>query len=184
MAEIIDILTPNEPDCPEFTVNVAVASVPIAQPVPGSAVTLYAGQGASKFVRGDNFSLLSCGYFIPERFVLHNYGTAGTSSDSTPIIKLWGLPQGAGIPISLFTVGLNGSIRLPFPNYEFSFGVFTDAEENNFDQPTFQLQVTFPLVQGLDSPEVSMIDVPAALDTEVIKVIPFVKVLHNTALSV
>lgn len=184
MPEIIDILTPNEPDCPEFTVNTAVAAVPIAQPVPGSAVVLYAGSGVSRFVRGDNFTLLSCGYFIPERFVLHNYGTAGTSSDSTPIIQLWGLPLGAGIPIALFNVGTNGAIRLPFPNYEFSFGVFTNTEQNNFTAATFQLETTFPLISGLDSPEVSMIDVPAALNGITFKVIPFVKVLHNTTLAV
>lgn len=184
MPEIIDILTPNEPDCPEFTVNTAVAAVPIAQPVPGSFVVMYAGAGVSRFVRGDNFTLLSCGYFIPERFVLHNYMTSGTSSDSTPIIQLWGLPLGAGIPIALFNVGTSGSIRLPMPNYEFAMGVYTDVEANNFTAATFQLQCTFPLVSGLDNPQISMIDAPAALNGVTFKIIPFIKVLHNTTLTV
>lgn len=186
MPEIIDILTPQEPDCPGFVVNTAAptGAVPIIQPIPGASVVYYAGAGASRFARGDNFTLLSAGYFIPERFVLHNYDTAGTSSDSTPIWQLQGLPLGAGVPISLFNVGVNGAIRVPMPNYEFSFGVFVDVEANNFVQPTFQLVAVFPLVSGLDNPQISMVDVPAALNGVIFRIIPFLKVLHNTTLTV
>lgn len=185
MPEIIDIMSPNETECPGIVVNTAAVggAVPIIQPVPGASVPFHAGSGASNFARGDNFTLLSVGYFIPERFVLHNYMTTGTSDDTTPIIQLQGWPLGAGIPISLFNVGVNGGIRLPMPNYEFSMGVFVDVEANNFVQPTFQLTSVFPLISGGDSPQVSMVDVPAALNGLVIRIIPFIKVLHNQTLT-
>lgn len=184
MAEIIDVMTPKISECSAFTVNTALTNVPIVKTVPGSLITHYAGAGTSKFIRGDNFTILSVGVFVPERFVAYQYETGGGGGEiSSPVLYLAGLPDGAALPIALFNVGANGQIRIPFFNYEMSMGVFTDTEENNFNAVTFELQSQYPFTSGLDDPTISMIDVPAALNGITFSVVPFIKVLHNTHLT-
>ena len=182
MAEIIDIMTPKFSECPTFTVNVAVNNVPIVKTIPNT-MTHYAGGGTSKFVRGDNFTILSVGIYIPDYFVTCDYESAGAGDFSSPVIFLCGLPQGAGVPIALFNVGANGLIRLPFSNYEMSLGVFTDVEANNFNQPTFELQSQYPFTSGLDDPTIAMNGIPPSLNGITYTVVPFIKVLHNTHLT-
>lgn len=178
--QIVDILAPDPAECPSFVVDTAAKSVDL-DPYGAGVTTMVAGGGTSLFVRGDNFVLLSCGYWIPESFTLANYETA-TGDYPLPIMALFGLPTGAGVPIALFNIGSNGMVRMPFPNYELSLGVFTNAEDNNFDN-SFVLQSLFPRTSGIDRPQISMMNVPAALHGDTFKVIPWIKVLHNTPLT-
>lgn len=181
MGENIDILAPNIDVCPTFTVNVAVNSVDLV-PNPATQV-MYAGGGSSNFVKGDSFVILSCGYFIPEGFRIYGYEEAGILKWPCPVLYLGARDFGGGVDISLFNFGNNGKMRLPFPNYEFSIGTFTDPVANNLTAATFQLKEGFPDASGVDSVQISMVNVPAALDTLVFKVIPWVKVLHNFPLT-
>lgn len=175
MAEIIDVLTPDNDNLPQFTVNNAVNYVNLSA-IGGLGSQLSACNGAfKKFVRGDNFIILSVGYFIPEAFRIFEYLDAGLTKYSAPIISLFASAGGAVIPITQF--GNNGELKLPFPNYEMSIGVFIDTEKSGLTDPTFILSVYFPLV--VNTVRISMVGVPVALNGLTFKVTPFIKVLHN-----
>lgn len=178
MAERIDILMPNVDAAPTFTVNNAVNSVDLV-PNPAGTQTMYAGANVSKFQRGDSFIVLSCGYFMPEGFRIYGYEEAGMLKWPVPLLLLSARPAGGGIDIAINSFGNNGQIRIPFPNYEVSIGTFCDPEENSLTGATFELKEAFPVVSGIDSVQVSMINVPAALNGIVFKVIPWFKILHN-----
>jgi hypothetical protein len=183
MAERIDILMPQVDAAPTFTVNNAVNSVDLV-PNPAGTQVMYAGANVSKFQRGDSFIILSCGYFIPEGFRIYGYEEAGLLKWPVPILLLTGRPAGGGIDITINSFGNNGQLRVPFPNYEFSIGTFCDPEADGFSPgATFELKEAFPYVSGIDSVQVSMINVPAALNGVIFKVIPWVKVLHNFPLT-
>lgn len=178
--EVIDILTPDNDVLPSFTVNTAVNFVNVTGIAGPGAILRACNLANSKFTRGDNFTILSCGIFIPERFSIWDYPDAGGTKYSAPIIQLFGTVGGGATPVLPF--GNNGEIKLPFPNYEFSIGVFVDVEELGLTDPTFQLGTYFPV--NLNTMQISMIDVPAAMNGLTFKIVPFFKVLHNFQLSV
>ena len=179
MAEIIDLLTPDNDVLPNFTVNTGVNSVMVTG-IGGTGAKLKACNGAfSKFQRGDCFTILSVGIFIPERFVIWDYPDAAATKYSSPIFALWGTVGAGSTPIMSF--GNNGEFKIPFPNYEFSIGVFNDPEAAGLTDPTFELVAWFPT--NVNTMEISMIDVPAALHGLTFNIVPFVKVLHNFALT-
>lgn len=179
--EHIEILTPKTTELPYFTVNRAVDYVDVVST--GLYTTLYSGQGSSSFSRGDNFIILSAGYFIPERFQLYGYSETGAMLTPSPLMYFTVLKQ-AGIHQPVHHIGNDGTIRIPFPNYEFSLGAFVHVEGLIITSTTFKLEMTFPYVNAdPDRLRVSMIDVPIALDTKTFKIIPFVKISHTVNLS-
>jgi hypothetical protein len=187
MAEIIDIMTPAIDRGAQFTVNVAALYVPIVQ-VPAATPILYTGSGASKFVHGDNFLILSAGYFIPECFSLANFDSPSDPSYNMAVpqfmLTAYGLVTAINYAIGAF--GNGGLLRIPFPNYEMSIGTFVDVIHNALPiNEGFQLQLDFPIYPGAMpiQANVSMVNVPAALDTKVIYITPFLKVLHNLPLT-
>lgn len=180
MAEIIDVLTTPIDKGAQFTVNTAVATVDLVT-VTGFQERMYAGSGTSLFARGDNFILLSCGFFIPESFVMSEYENLGPGDYPVPVLLFAGEKQGGGI-ISFFNIGSNGLLRIPFANYEMSNGVFINPEDNNLTD-NFYFTCLFPYTVGVDRPQISMQNVPAALNGDTFYVTPFVKILHNTALT-
>lgn len=182
MSEKIDILTPKYTDCSFFTVNNAVNSVDLNLVDPGP-LPLYAGNNKSKFQRGDCFVVISAGYFIPEGFRIYGYESAGADLWSVPMIQLTALKSTGGPQIAIMNFGNLGLMRLPFPNYEFSIGTFTDTEEQNINSPTFELTTIFPYWIAPDQPQISMINVPVALNGIVFRIVPFFKVLHNFDLT-
>jgi len=182
MSEKIDILTPKLNECAYFTVNNAVNSVDLNWPINGPVI-LYAGENKSVFLRGDCFVVISAGYFVPEGFRIFGYEAVGADLYPVPLIQLTALRSTGGAQIAIQNFGNDGRMRLPFPNYEFSIGTFTDTEEQGITSPTFQLTETFPYWVAPDQPQVSMINVPAALNGVVFKVVPFFKILHNFTLT-
>lgn len=177
--EIIDILTPDNDNLPYFTVNTAVKYVNVAS-ITGFGSPMSCGNAAyKKFTRGDNFIILSAGYFIPERFTIFEYTDVLTTKYSAPIMGLLAKVGGLYLPVNTF--GNGGYLKIPFPNYEFSLGTFVDTELNNFTTSTFELSLYFTMPSDMLS--ISMIDVPAALNGEVIKITPFIKILHNLQLT-
>lgn len=180
MPEIIDILTPRINECPQFTVDTTMVSVPLSA-FPGGSI-IEAGGGTNLFSRGDNFILLSAGYFIPESFVMGEYPGAGLSEFSAPVMVFQGQNFGGGV-ISLNQVGSNGLLRIPFPRYEVMIGAFVSPEDIGInDAGGWYLRLIFPFTSGVDIPQVSMVGVPAALHGLTYHVVPFVKVLHNFGL--
>ncbi|MFA5235093.1 MAG: hypothetical protein WC390_11900 [Sulfurimonas sp.] len=177
--EVIDILSPETANLPNFTVNTAVNFVNVVG-IAGPGAVLHSCNGSfSSFARGDNFTILSCGIFIPERFTIYDYPPDALDY-SAPIVSLSATLGGGVVPV--LTFGNNGELKLPFMNYEFSIGVFTDVEKNGLVDPTFKLVTFFPLIAN--SLSISMVDVPAALNGIKFNVVPFFKVLHNFPLTV
>ncbi len=172
--EIIDILSPNFDDCPNFTVNNAVNFVQVINIIEMEFKAC--NLAASKFRRGDNFTILSCGFHIPERFVVYSYNDTGATNFSAPILQLSGTVGGGAIPLLPF--GNNGQLKLPLPNYEISLGCTIETESQGLIDPLgFSIKGYFPTI--IDSLQISMVDVPAVLNGIKFSIVPFIKVLHN-----
>lgn len=185
MPELIDMLTPKLDHCPWFQVNTGALSVNLNEATAGTAEPYFASNTTSKFVRGDSFIILSVGFFVPNGFSLYGYLGAGFDQIPCPIMWMTGKNVGVVGHYSILNFGNDGQFKIPFPNYEFSCGVFVNPEENSLNlAPNFQLEAMFPVGFLLDQPQISMINVPASLNGQRFTVIPFIKVLHNFALTV
>ena len=187
MPEHIDIMTPAVDRGAQFTVNIAAPSVPIV-PVPAAISTLYSGDGKSEFVHNDNYIILSVGYLIPESFCIANYDIPSVPADNMAVpqvlLSAYGLVSLVHHPVLGF--GTDGQMRLPFPNYEFSVGIFIDVNTGHspfISSEGFELRLQFPVYPGAEQANISMQNVPAGLDGQVIYVTPFLKVLHNLPLT-
>lgn len=185
MSELIDILTPNTSDCPAVVVNTAVNAVVI--PDAGVSVAMRSSDEFFFYFRsGDNIELLSFGYFIPERFIMYNpvFGGLGIENPC-PSIALYAFtdppPPGVGVQIPFNQFGFNGTIKMPFPNYEMAMGVFVDTSVAVAEK--FRIECAFPFNSGLNTSQLSMVGVPAALNGVTIHIVPFIKVLHNFPLE-
>jgi hypothetical protein len=173
--EIIDILTPDNDLLPSFTVNIAANFVNVTGIVAPGAKLRSANGIFSRFQRGDNFTILSVGIFIPERFTIWDYPDASGIKRSAPLLQLNGTLGGGLTPI--FTFGNIGDMKIPFQNYEFSIGVFNDTEALGLIDASFELSIMYPLIANTLS--ISMIDVPAIMNGLTFKIVPFFKIVHN-----
>jgi hypothetical protein len=182
MPEIIDVLSAPIGKGAQFVVNTAVNKVDLTPVIMGAAQILESALGVSRFTRGDNIIILSAGYFIPENFVIAQTSSGGFNI-SLPNLYLAGQSApGPSIPIRSW--GNNGSMRMPFANYELASGIFINPELNNLNAgPTFVLQSLFPLIAAGIYPQISMVNVPAALNGLTIQVTPFIKILHNLEIT-
>lgn len=172
MSERIDVLTPWLAQCPQFTVDTTGPLFVAVAPTVG-IVTMYSDDAIlNVFRRGDNLTVLSMGYFVPDNFLTYEYVGLATM----PAMRLYAhrITHADDIPLTQF--GADGVIRAPFPNYEMAMGVSIEAED--FLGDSFRLAVDFNLPG-----RISMVNVPAALNGEVYHVVPFLKVLHNFPLT-
>jgi hypothetical protein len=182
MPEIVDVLSAPLGKGAQFIVNTAAASVDLTPVIIGTAQNMEAAGGVNRFRQGDNLIILSAGYFIPENFVLSQYRAGGVNT-SLPVLYLAG-QSAPGPSIPLHCWGNSGAMMIPFPCYEIASGVFLDPESNNLNAGiTFRIQSLFPLINGGVYPQISMVNVPAALNGLTIQVTPFIKILHNFELT-
>lgn len=187
MAYQIDVLSTPHNMGAKFTANAAVNSVSLVPCVPGNPQIMTAGSGTIggggySFADGDCMTILSAGFMMPENFVMAQYSVAGGGEYTMPVMYLRGqVPAGPILSIDQF--GNNGNLRFPFSDYELSLGTFFDPVKRGITGGAFQLETLFPLTAGLDYPQVSMINLPAALDGTTFYVTPFIKVLHNFPLT-
>lgn len=173
--EIIDILAPTYAELPYFTVDTRAG-------VNSVAVNAYAGaelsfllnaKSQSRFQPHDNLILMSAGIVLPEMFTFASYtnGAATSLSVFSPLIYDDTDTLKANFPGA-------ESIAIPMENYEVALGVFA-----NFHDLNVQIGVNSSYyrigLKDTDVNRVSMINVPTALNDLVIKVIPFIKVLHT-----
>ena len=180
MSERITILTPDVNFCPLITVNTAVLSVPIPNMV--GPVAMYSSDTVTYlFSNGDNIELLSIGFFIPERFVLYDSLPGVGATAPFIIARLYAYQNVSGVSVPLNQFGNNGNIKIPFPNYELALGVFVDAATEIGE--AFYMQIEFPITTGFDVWNISMVNVPVALNGQTFHIVPFIKVLHNFALT-
>lgn len=177
--ELIDILTPKLTDCPSFIVNNAVNSVTVTSMA--IEKEMYSGDGRRRFTNADAMIVLSVGYFIPERFVLWNYENVAGEQLTNPHIELR-LKENTGVFWDVFGFGSGGVMPIPFPNYEFSIGGFINPKDLGLTGTTFEVFCKFG-ADSADRMQISMVDVPAALNGQTFYIVPFIKVLHSLQLS-
>lgn len=145
MAEIIDVLTPLQSQCPAFTV-VAPATAGYLAVEPAYPVTpnfkMYVdgpmGLGVyGRFQSRDNIRLLTAGFYIPESFTLSNQWYGASSPTPKPdsamaanelvinVFKSDGTTNTGPLP----GLGARGVVGLPFANYEMAFDIFCDMSK-------------------------------------------------------
>lgn len=167
---IIDILVLDNP--PSFTVNLAAQEVLVNvnfPVVPDGAVSDFENAPSlTQFQPRDNFNILTMGIRLPHCF------TIGTG---IPLIGLqWNQGPGQKSPMVPITGGVASAIWVPEPDIEIPLDIFIPYDPID---PTAQTTVN---LMSIDL-NVSMIGVPAALDTIVFEVQVFLKILHNIPLQ-
>jgi len=194
MAEIIDVLTPLHEFCPEVTVVAPATAGHLAvKPVyPSALATSYklyvdgSGMGAvyGKFQKRDNIRLLTAGFYIPESFTLSSQWDGQVSPAhkvSTSIaaneLMINVLKSDNSTSVPLPGLGARGVIGLPFANYETAFDIFSDMSKPAI-VPLLADNEYF-LTAQLFLADVSMIGVPTLLNGQVIRIVPFIKILHT-----
>lgn len=179
-------------DAPAFTVNTvntAALSVNLLNPThtPARSNKLYTAGGKKTFQRGDNFTVLSMGFVLPESFVLAK-APANTVQNNLSITL--GVNKILSVETIYYLPNFGDvGIQLPLENYETPLGVFVDvmsigASSYPFRTEGFQITV---VVRGLNEaltiyPQVSMVGVPAVLNATVQHITVFAKILHNLPL--
>ncbi len=181
--QLIEIMQPRISDCPKFTVNNAVNFVPVTNMA--TEKVFWSGASRSTFATGDNLIILSAGYFIPENFALWNMENLNGVEEPTVQLRLR-LKESGGVYWDINGFGSGGVLPLPFPNYEISLGGFVDTVNLGLSDPTFTLTGYMNYDSTTATPDrmqISMINVPAALNGVVFYIIPFVKVMHTLLLT-
>lgn len=148
MSEKIDILALLPLDSPYFTVDTTKLAVQMI--TPGGYVMRRSG-GYSTFQAGDNITVLSAGYIMPESFTMAS--NPANKQQTCPAINLGAQSIIPGhTAIKYFdNFGLSG-IQLPLENYETPLGVFVDIM--NTGSPSYYFRTdNFNLIctlRGLD----------------------------------
>lgn len=169
--EIIEILSPVVADQGAITVNTAVDFVTPTQLTNFKVMQSYSfalGGNLSHFVAGDNFTVLSCGFIIPPELSLY-FGTGSALND--PLFILTYNIGGADLPVQQF--GSSATMKMFAGNYEMSVGTYINIVSQTKTH-NFQLKV------ALANVNISMLNIPAALNTKVFNIMPFMKILHNS----
>ena len=172
MAERIEVLMPILGSCPAFVVDTTGPNFVDVAPDVATVNFMAADNLTYLFRRGDNFTILSLGYFIPDNFITYELN----GFDAVPSMRLYAHRNVTGDDVALFQFGMMGLIRSPFPNYEMAMGVSVDVE--SFLGEAFSIRVLFG-----NPGRISMINVPASLNGLTFHVVPFIKVLHNFPLT-
>jgi hypothetical protein len=177
--ELIDILTPLYANCPTFTVNtggpLSVATTPTNILYRNSALYY-------KFQNGDNIILLSAGFVLPENFVLADTNKGGTSVAANEM-QLYVYKQSSLVPppVGLLPgLGDRGVLVIPMESYEVNANIFCDMS-------TLLAALAgedFVIQGNLYVNNISMLNVPVALNATTQHIIPFIKVLHNLPMIV
>lgn len=125
MSEKIDILTILPAESPYFIVDTSALSVPFIRPLGDAGAKLYAPGGKKTFAAGDNFTILSAGYVLPESFTMASARVNG--QQSTPAINIFAeSTNGSHAGPGWFSQLGKSGIQLPLENYETPLGVFID----------------------------------------------------------
>jgi hypothetical protein len=189
MAEVLDILMPYKaaasPDigCYKFTVNTTGPKYVGLTDMSGTG-TLYNANGKSKFAIGDSFTLLSFGLIMPLSFQLDR----SVNVTYFPFIQMYlaGNGQTSGHVYYFQELTSGSEMFLYMENYDTPVDVYIDIPQEPVSSGTYIVNEKFTLLTGLShysKMAVSMVGVPAALNTTVQYITPFVKVLHNFALT-
>lgn len=168
---------------PQFTVNLAVDFVGLTSAAGGGGTykTLENAAGNSEFQNGDNFSILSTGFVLPDCFTIYK-----DTSNTTPLIYsaiiLKGKTTGAGYTIDV--LGFGSGINVPMENFELALDVFCDCKKQKaYTAPNLWLNENFYLQNFPISQRISMLGIPSAYNGKTFYCSPFFKILHNFPLT-
>lgn len=178
MPEIIDTVSLLPDLCQTFVVNNAVDYVTPAAPVT-IGYKLENQSAKNIFLKGDSFSILSCGIILPESFTFWK----DPAAISTALPKLTLYMKGA-VSLDSYQIDVlseNQGFYLPMENYEYTFDVFVDChKQKKFGiVPPVYLNENFTLSTDNCAVLISMKGVPAALNGKTFLIVPFFKILHN-----
>ena len=152
-----------------FTVNVAVNSVALSVPV-GDVGILYSSNEESWFQFLDHFTLISLGYRLPLGFEFLSVQD-NLAQECLPSIEMRvkenGRPAAYLYPHNIF---------MPFDNYELNFGHYYNIPIITVSAEAYQIVFNFRQNWTYN---VSMVNVPAALNGVTYYVPIFAKVEHT-----
>jgi hypothetical protein len=177
MSEIVDILSLPIGSGPTFQVN---TTGPLyVEVVPTQGTLFQNALGHNNFQGGDSIICLSCGFTLPENFVLSNMSSINSGTQFYPSLEVLGYDLLMPAP-HLFTIPIFGNaqgVLLPMSDFEFTINGFYNASQHS---TPYSIQCTFPshtpLVKKM---RISMVNVPAALNGVVEEVGIFMKILHS-----
>jgi hypothetical protein len=173
--EILDILMLNSDASPSFVVDTSKAGdgVPI---VHAAAGVLCNSNLKETFLGIDNFIILSCGYVLPENFVM-----AKSIASSLAVALVLYAKGTITETIYLLTQfgGSGGSLLLPLESYEMPINNFINMKDNFGVGAPEPFVLYAALTQGQ---KISMTGIPSALNTTTQKIKVFLKILHNIPL--
>lgn len=150
----IEVLTQEAANANTFVINNGFDSVAVTA---GNGKVTNA-EGYKYFKAGDNVNILSMGFYIPMGFDI--YGTNENIKFSINGYNTLGIISFLMLP---------GIFTIPFSNYEMATGVFTLGVSQ-------KIQLAHSIFNSLN---ISMIGVPAALNTKTFKIFSFFKVEHT-----
>jgi len=186
MSERIDILMPPVDCLPYFTVDTAVLYTPILYFAPLPVDYLTAGDGSCVFTKGDNFIIKTCGLVMPLSFQIDRI----KSNITWPYIRfsMYAYGQTTGKQYRLSEIsgsGVSPFFLISMESYDTPADVFIDIQNQAPVTGSYlkNEDFTLSLSQSLYFTNVSMVGVPAALDTTIQFVTPYVKVLHTFPLT-
>jgi hypothetical protein len=176
MSEYIELLKFNHAQRAQFTVDTAKNYVPVAA---HAASTLYNANNQNIFAKCDNFTILSHGLVFPLGFS-STIVTPVDAFDDNCVIGLSTKGVVSGRVIGLPAIGY-GQILLPFSDYEMSIGLYCDCTGVTTIAGVAE---TFYLRAQISNLYVSMSQVDTALNGKVFDINYFIKIIHNTPLTV
>lgn len=184
MPEIIDILTSEPKNCMTMTADNTVDYVQTIAPG-GVDFKMYNSNIKGKFQAGDNLSIISAGYILPESYTLWKQGTDLITKTEPAMQRANFYLVGAtsGAIYSIDSLGANPGIYLPLENYEHELDIFIDTTKQfKLLPPNTALNEPFFIFLALIPMLISQKSQPAANNGKVFIIVPFLKVAHNLPL--
>lgn len=166
------ILIPKLTESPSFVVNLAAVGGVVSVTQPGNVTFDYYNTAGNKLLRaGDSFTVLSYGVILPENFQFHS----GVSAQSKNGLCFY---IGSSVGPLLEFGDSDGYVFCPVENYEIACNTFISAVDNGLTGASFSLKGDIGPAFG-QTPKISMVGVPAALDGTTQYIRPFVKIAHT-----
>ena len=187
MAEIIEIMTSKGNGGQKFTVNTALppAGLPIAT---NGSFECDNSEQKSLFARGDNIAIISAGIILPESFILGNIGFGAAPLAALPRINIYFYTEPAHVKYYPIIGGATGNFSIPIENYEYVLNNFIDVTKGPFitggGATVDEIPGNFTVYLSIDpgTVKISMVNVPAILNGVVMRITPFIKIMHNIPL--
>lgn len=168
--------------CPYFVANNAVDSVLTAYK-PATNGQLFNADNHKTFRAGDNFTIISAGFIMPESYTLWKNMADIAPGDAMQRTnwRLWGT---SGDLYTIDGLGSGANIFFPMESYELilDININVPAQRNLSHSPGF-LTESFYLEVLFTSMKISQRGQPAAFNTKEFIITPFIKIAHNFPLT-